>query len=686
MDTTKQHQSPDGQDSSDDLIAELARLVAQDARSTSANSDAYNRVEPSFAAPRASEPVAAAVEPTPAQGWRAPEARFEAAPEPDLGYAPRKEAAAFHDREQEAGDAMPAFDSGFAHQPRQPDPVEPEYSDVDPIADLIAHAEEEDFAADSEDSRSETDDSLFEPSPPAPVRDEQDEDEQDNFGAPAFGSYDYEPRFEPAPEPNPYSSAHESHPVEPEPSAERDPLSEIEALIGEAARVNVAAGSTAGGRRVRSSFLGEDEEPEHADKAVSAAESAILAAAAATGAHVSRVAQEPSFAHDDAQRIDAIPDPLFVAEPTVEAVQPEFDAGYEDEAEGEAYPAERRRRQGGILIPAVAGAVILAALGGGYFAFFAGPADPTDAPVLLADGQPLKQDAEPTTNTNAASQSVVFNEIDGNTTPTENEMLVSRDQTDGATGGAVSSIIAPEEGEVGLANRPVRTVTVRPDGTIVMGEDSVAGSNVLPVDRPDVPAVPNSTLTADPIGEAIAAAIASGEVEAIETPVPAETVTPNTPVPAETLAVPETPAGAATPAPVTDENAPRPVPRPAGLSLPSASAQTPAPATQAVAAVQPIATPAPATTPTAVATPSTAGAWVQLSSQRSEEVARAGLGELQSRYGSLFNGASLEVSRVDLGDRGIYYRVRLPQPSMADANSVCNAIKGQGGDCFVLNN
>ncbi len=46
-----------------------------------------------------------------------------------------------------------------------------------------------------------------------------------------------------------------------------------------------------------------------------------------------------------------------------------------------------------------------------------------------------------------------------------------------------------ETTEGGLANRKVRTVTVRPDGTIVSGDDAVAGAEALPVDRPNVPAV-----------------------------------------------------------------------------------------------------------------------------------------------------------------------------------------------------
>ena len=51
---------------------------------------------------------------------------------------------------------------------------------------------------------------------------------------------------------------------------------------------------------------------------------------------------------------------------------------------------------------------------------------------------------------------------------------------------------AGDDSESGLANRKVRTVTVRPDGTIVSGDDAVAGGEALPVERPNVPAVPSA--------------------------------------------------------------------------------------------------------------------------------------------------------------------------------------------------
>src|SRR5690606_9777110 len=99
-------------------------------------------------------------------------------------------------------------------------------------------------------------------------------------------------------------------------------------------------------------------------------------------------------------------------------------------------------------------------------------------------------------------ESVVFNEISGTNTGAD-EQIVSRDQADADTVAEVNSaagsgVLAGNDGtavdpnQEGLVNRRVRTVTVRPDGTIVSGDDSLAGSAMLPVDRPAVPDVPGA--------------------------------------------------------------------------------------------------------------------------------------------------------------------------------------------------
>jgi hypothetical protein len=125
-----------------------------------------------------------------------------------------------------------------------------------------------------------------------------------------------------------------------------------------------------------------------------------------------------------------------------------------------------------------------------------------------------------------------------------------------------------------------------------------------------------------------------------------------------------------------------PVPM-APITRPSVS--SPAPAAETAAIAPPAAAaPAAAAPPPAVTTGSTAPAYVQLSSQRTPEAAEATRRDMASRFGGLFGGAQLEIQQVDLGARGIYYRVRLPAGSLADANALCNQIKANGGDCFTI--
>ena len=82
--------------------------------------------------------------------------------------------------------------------------------------------------------------------------------------------------------------------------------------------------------------------------------------------------------------------------------------------------------------------------------------------------------------------------------------------------------------------------------------------------------------------------------------------------------------------------------------------------------------------------PSNAPAYAQLSSQRSEAAARQSATEISNRYGTILGGANLEVQRVDLGERGIFYRVRVPATSRADASQLCANLKAAGADCLAL--
>jgi hypothetical protein len=95
-----------------------------------------------------------------------------------------------------------------------------------------------------------------------------------------------------------------------------------------------------------------------------------------------------------------------------------------------------------------------------------------------------------------------------------------------------------------------------------------------------------------------------------------------------------------------------------------------------VAAAEPVRTTTPASS-------SNAAAYVQLSSSPTEADAQASLRSLNNRYGSLFGGNQLVVQSADLGQKGTWYRVKLPAASLSEAQGLCAGIKANGGDCIV---
>ena len=504
-----------------------------------------------------------------------------------------------------------------------------------------------------------------------------------------------EPTFgwrQPAP-----AGAPDQTPVLDDDSTRRDPIDEIESLIGNAMRVELArsgeVAATASQWSAPSPALRSlatptlpAARPASTNRAMSGADEAIIAAAEAAGVEIGWV---------DAPRTAG-------AEPTA--------------------PRRQRAPRGMGITRALAGPLVavtlLLAAGFGLYWVLGLGREAGPVPLLTADTSPTKVTPVVDPAEAAPAQSVVFNEIDG-VVPGAEEQLVSRDQSDL---NEVTQVPAtPELSEEGLANRRVRTVTVRPDGTIVSGEDSVAGSNILPVARPNIPAVPG-TETASP--ELLAsttplAATSATATPTTTTPTTATPVveTPVTPAPAEPEVTPVTP-GATVPAvdlggnPLAGRTTVVPLIRPAGLEGPGAasfSAATspinavvngasaggnmlppPPTASAFAAAAAPTTAAAPAATP-ATAQPvevaalgNTAPAYVQLASQRSEEEARTTAQGMVTRFGPLFGGANLEVQRVDLGERGIYYRVRVPATSVEDANNICTNVKAAGGDCFTM--
>jgi tetratricopeptide (TPR) repeat protein len=118
-----------------------------------------------------------------------------------------------------------------------------------------------------------------------------------------------------------------------------------------------------------------------------------------------------------------------------------------------------------------------------------------------------------------------------------------------------------------------------------------------------------------------------------------------------------------------------------------------APSAATTVKVEPVAAPAPAATNLAsAAAPAlekgvseTLEGWtVQLVSQRDADSAWSNWNKLKSRHGKLLNSAEAAVVRADLGDQGIYYRLRVHKlDSKSEASSLCRKLKRRGTSCFV---
>lgn len=108
--------------------------------------------------------------------------------------------------------------------------------------------------------------------------------------------------------------------------------------------------------------------------------------------------------------------------------------------------------------------------------------------------------------------------------------------------------------------------------------------------------------------------------------------------------------------------------------------ETPKPVKQA-AAPQANPKPQPAVTPRAAVREDF---MVQLAASRSRALARGVYSKLQSNYNDLLGRRDPLILRVDLGDKGIFYRVNVPGfESRNAATQFCANLKSRGQDCLV---
>jgi hypothetical protein len=361
-------------------------------------------------------------------------------------------------------------------------------------------------------------------------------------------------------------------------------------------------------------------------------------------------------------RYDTEPASAYAAQDNAQ----QYDSGAYESYEGQAQEAAPRKSRKAAL--AVASVLGIAALGVGGVVLFGGKGSPIagEPPLVTATAGPTKVQPQSPGGVEIPNQNKQIYERAAQDTKTR---VVNREEqpvdvrqatrvapptpTDAVTTGSAAPAANSSLGEP----RRVRTISIRPDGTVVP-DSAPAAATPSPA--------PTRTAAATPM------------VMPVTTPtVPTTPVAaPAQPRPAAPVAAPVT---AAPSTPAANTPAPRPAAATPAASTSGASPQAaPAAQPQRVAAVAPA---APAAAATATDAP-VSGFSVQLGVAGSEADARKAFQGFQQKFSDL-NGQSALIRKAEVNGNTIY-RVRVGPMSREEATSLCSKLQGSG--CFVAKN
>ncbi|MES5044333.1 SPOR domain-containing protein [Rhizobium nepotum] len=380
-------------------------------------------------------------------------------------------------------------------------------------------------------------------------------------------------------------------------------------------------------------------------------------------------------------------------------------------ADHQATYRDEDERSGRRWIMPVAAAIGLVLVGGGVYALISGGSSGTGsngAPVIIsADNDPMKVVPEnPGGRVVPNQDKAVYDRVAGGSAadpkqpalisssekpvdvvqrtlipeqlPLEGENDADMETAGGTPVGETEDprLLSPEEkaaqnegaGATGVSPRKVRTMIVKPDGTLVAQEVDAPAAQPPKADKVAELAAPQA---AKP-GEGAPAVIAASRVPTA----PAQAAQPQTPPPA---------AAASTPA--SQSSAPVPSARPSsqpanvvatvtnqGNVRPAATAPAQPPAAQQQTA---------AVTPAATSTPSAGGYYIQIASLPSQAEAQKSYQNMSAKFGSVIGGRGVDIKAAEIAGKGTFYRVRIPAGDKNEAVALCEKFRSAGGSCLV---
>jgi hypothetical protein len=375
--------------------------------------------------------------------------------------------------------------------------------------------------------------------------------------------------------------------------------------------------------------------------------------------------------------------------------------------------ADQGGARGPVVALAVLGLAVLAGVGAfGWSMMSGGDGAVDDGPrIIRADREPVKvlpenpggvtvpnqdkavydrvaggdgaQSGQPAlVNTAEEPVDVVQRTLDPDVLPLEgrNEVPADKSEERLTAGGSGDVVDGAGAGAPVVSPRRVRTMVVRPDGSIVAREDPEP-ETAAPAAEPTAEVAQQQP--AEPVQETAAAVEPAQTAPAVPAPVEdsvevAQAASTGQTASEGTIA----PVRVVTTQPI---RAPVPQSRPAEQPVDVVGTVTQGGNVAAPAATAPAAPTQPVEVASAPAAPvaNPGGYYVQIASQPTAEGAQASWQTLSNRYSSVIGGRSVEIQRADIPGKGVFHRVRIPAGERDEANALCTRYKAAGGSCFV---
>jgi hypothetical protein len=443
------------------------------------------------------------------------------------------------------------------------------------------------------------------------------------------------------------------------------------------------------------------------------------------GPRIDHAPQHHDYAHDEAAFFGG-------SDPRGHQQGDEFDFQETDEeyyartaqyapAQGDYYASHEmeepapRRRKGVFTVIAVLALVVIGGLGAvAYSLFGGGDDDVADSgglpPVIQASRDPAKTAPEGQSNEIPHQNKMIYDRVGSEPTGSGNVVGGAEEPGERPFGASAPEDVASGETQTGLEPVPlatentgprrVRTIAIRPDGSIASPEPASANEAAAvepPAEEDTGPIVGTGPVAGGMSmerGSEFGIMTSEGANQAASPSsaalVPVPLARPNDLLSrVQTQPAPSAPTGIVTAPSSAPPPAAAPPSAPAGSNVAVPANQTttkkrelrppPIPANQQRPAAQRSSLVPSAATP--------AGSYsVQLSAQSSESVARSEFTSLQRRYPSLLGGRQPSIQPVSIPERGTFYRVRVNTGSQVEAANLCNNLKAAGGDCLVQRN